>query len=144
MTSFLRGLSVGGDAPFVGGANGSFFAENKYLNKVVLKYAIAQPGSSLKKKFARSAPAFHVMCDETTITHKATKHKSSGLLKVDLIWGGQDIEFAGVYAPAKALERVNFFQTLRNNINKKNNNRRGLELCTRCHTRHTKCQPPIL
>ena len=59
-----------------------------------------------------------IMCDESTITHKSTKIKSAGIVKVDLTWGGKDIEFAGVYAPAKSLERVNFFQTMRNQINK--------------------------
>ena len=59
-----------------------------------------------------------IMCDETTITHKSTKYKSAGLVKIDLTWEAKKIEFAGVYAPARSLERVNFFQTMRNQINK--------------------------
>ena len=59
-----------------------------------------------------------IMCDETTITHKSTKVRSAGIVKIDVTWGGKEIEFAGIYAPAKSLERVNFFQTLRNQINK--------------------------
>ena len=74
--------------------------------------------------FAKKAPdGVHrggvlIMCDDTTITHTSTKIKEGGIVKVDLVWGGKNIEFAGIYAPAQALERINFLQALRNKINK--------------------------
>ena len=92
--------------------------EDDLIRKAKVKYITLIIGFAKKASDGVHRGGVLIMCDDTTITHTSTKIKEGGIVKVDLVWGGKNIEFAGIYAPAQALERVNFLQTLRNKINK--------------------------
>ena len=57
-----------------------------------------------------------ILINNNILTFKKTILKTKDLTIVDVDWGGRPLQIASAYAPAKALARVNFFQTIHTHL----------------------------
>ena len=59
-----------------------------------------------------------LLTKDAIVTHRSVKYKEEGLVRCEVTWGTKTLDVAVVYAPSNPLKRVDFFNSLKNKIEK--------------------------